>query len=87
MKTAKFSLYIFLVGAGAAVGAHVAELTAGVSFLSWLGYGLFFGTESPLVLDLHLFKLTFGISVKITVSSVLFIALSLILGRLILKKE
>ena len=84
---ARFWLYLFLVGAGVVVGALAAEITAGVPFLSWLGFGLDFGTESPIVLDLSILRLTFGISVKITVSSVLFIALSLILGRLILRKE
>ena len=87
MKKTSFWLTVFLVGAGVVVGALVAEITSGVSFLKWLGFGLNFGTENPFVLDLNILRLTFGISVKITVSSVLFIALALILGRLITKKE
>ena len=86
MKT-RFWLNLFLIAAGVVVGALVAEITAGVKYLTWLSYGLDFGTESPFVLDLNLLRLTFGISVKITVASVIFIALALILGRLIMRKE
>ena len=74
---------LFLVLVGVVIGTMVAEITVGISWLQWLSYGLWFGTESPLVLDLHLIRLTFGISLNITVSTVLFIALSLLLGRLI----
>ena len=86
MKT-RFWLNLFLVAAGVVVGAMTAEITAGVKYLSWLSYGLSFGTESPFVLDLKLLRLTFGISVNITVASVFFIALALLLGHLILRKE
>lgn len=84
MKT-KFWLNLFLICAGVVVGALVAEITAGVNWLSWLSFGLDFGTRTPFVLDLSIISLTFGITLKITVSSILFIALSLILGRLVLK--
>ena len=77
-----FWLNLFLVPVGVVVGTMAAEMTAEISWLRWLSYGLWFGTESPLVLDLHLIRLTFGISLNITVSTVLFIALSLLIGRL-----
>ncbi len=83
----KFWLYLFLIGAGLVAGALAAEITADVPWLSWLGFSLSFGTPEPFELDLNIVRLTFGISVKLTVSAVLFIALALILGRLILKKE
>ncbi len=63
----------------------LAEMTAGVPFLSWLSYGLDFGTESPLILDLNVLRLTVGLSVKITISTIICVALSLILGRMIVK--
>lgn len=81
-----FWLNFFLICIGIVVGSMVAELTAGVSALSWLSYGLDFGLTSPFVLDMSVFHLTLGISVKITISSVIFVALSLVLGRLIAKK-
>lgn len=81
-----FWLNFFLICAGIVVGAMVAEMTAGIPLLSWLSYGLDFGTESPLVLDLNVLRLTVGISFKITISTIIFVALSLILGRLIVRK-
>lgn len=86
MGRAKFWLNAFLVCVGVVIGAMVADMTKDVSFLSWLSYWLSFGTETPFVLNLNIIKLTFGISLNLTVSSVLFIALSLILGKLIVRK-
>lgn len=86
MKNGKFWLNVFLVCVGVVIGAMVSEMTAGVSWLRWLSYGLAFGTESPFVLDLNVIRITFGINLQLTVSSVIFIALSLILGKLIVKK-
>ena len=81
-----FWLNFFLVCIGIVTGSMVAEMTKGIPSLSWLSYGLDFGTKSPLVIDLNVLLLTFGISVKITISSIIFIALSLVLGRLIARK-
>lgn len=81
-----FWLNFFLICVGIVIGSMVAELTAGIGALSWLSYGLDFGLTSPFVLDMSVFHLTLGISVKITVSSIIFVALSLVLGRLIAKK-
>ena len=83
MRTRSFWLTLFLVLAGIVAGAMAAELTAGIPALSWLSYGLSFGTESPVYLNLNVIRLTFGISVNITVSTVIFIALALLLGRLL----
>ncbi len=81
-----FWLNFFLICVGIVIGSMVAELTAGIGALSWLSYGLDFGLTSPFVLDMSVFHLTLGISVKITVSSIIFVALSLVLGRLIARK-
>lgn len=80
-----FWLNFFLICTGIVVGAMVAEMTVGIPYLSWLSYGLDFGTETPLVLNLNVLRLTVGVSVKITISTILFVALSLILGRIIVR--
>jgi hypothetical protein len=61
-------------------------MTSGIKALSWLSYGLDFGMKSPLVLDLNVLELTLGVSVKITIATVICTALALILGKLIIKK-
>lgn len=81
-----FWFNLFLVCVGIVVGSMVAEMTAGISALSWLSYGLDFGTATPFVLDLNVLKLTFGITVKITISTVIFVAISIVLGRTIARK-
>ncbi|MBQ8641829.1 MAG: DUF4321 domain-containing protein [Clostridia bacterium] len=78
-----FWLNLFLVLVGIVTGSMVMEITAGVPWLNWLSYGLDFGTASPLVLDLHVLKLTLGATVNITVAHILFTVLSILLGRLI----
>ena len=82
-----FWLNLFLILVGVVIGSMVAEMTVGISWLKWLSYGLEFGTETPLVLNLNRLQLTFGISIKITVSMILFIALSLLLGRVITREK
>ena len=83
----RFWMNLFLVIVGVVIGSMVAEMTVGISWLKWLSYGLEFGTESPLVLNLSLLRLTFGIDLKVTVSMILFIALSLMLGRVITRER
>jgi len=80
-----FWLNLFLICVGIVAGSLVAELTVGVPFLEWLSYGLDFGTESPFVLNLNVLRFTFGISFKITISTIIFVALSLVVGRAITK--
>ncbi len=80
-----FWLNLFLICVGIVAGSLVAELTADVSFLSWLSYGLDFGTESPFVLNLNVLRFTFGISFKITISTIIFVVISLLCGRSIIK--
>ncbi len=81
-----FWLNFFLVCVGIVTGSMVAEMTAGIPALSWLGYSLSFGLTSPIVLDMNVFALTFGINIKISIATVIFVALSLLLGRLITRK-
>ncbi|MBQ4354516.1 MAG: DUF4321 domain-containing protein [Clostridia bacterium] len=80
-----FWLTFFLVCVGVVIGEMVAEMTASVPYLSFLSYGLDFGTESPISIDLNILRFTFGINIKITISTIIFIVLSLVLGRVIAK--
>ena len=81
-----FWLNFFLVLIGIVVGEFIASLTAGVKALSWLSFGLSFGQNTPVTLDLQALTLTFGISVNITLSTVIFVILSVVIGRAIARK-
>lgn len=72
---------LLFVCAGIVIGSMVGELTAGVPVLQWLSYGLDFGTAAPVTVDLHVLSLTFGITVRITVSHILFVVLAVLVGR------
>ncbi len=85
MRTS-FWLNFFLVCIGIVTGSLVASLTAGIKGLSWLAYGLNFGTSSPLTLNLQVINLTFGVSINITIATVICVVLSVIIGRAIARK-
>ena len=75
----------FLVLVGIVLGTFVAYICKDVSALSWLSYGIDFGLESPLVLNLGILRLTFGIGIDLTLSVVIFVILSLLIGRALAK--
>ena len=77
---------VFLVCAGIIVGSLVAVLTKSVGFLSWLSYGLNFGLTEPFVLDLSVMKLTFGMTVNLNISVILFLSLFLAVGLRLYRK-
>ena len=77
---------IFLVLIGIVIGSLVASLTASVPALSWLSYALSFGHPTDFVLDLSVVHINFGLSVNLSVSVILFVILSLVLGRYFAKK-
>ena len=79
-----FSFFLVLVGI--VVGSLLANVTASVPALGWLAYALSFGLESPVVLDLSVIRLTFGLSVNLSVAVILCIIISLVVGNFFYKK-
>ncbi|MBE6658841.1 MAG: DUF4321 domain-containing protein [Ruminococcaceae bacterium] len=71
----------FLVLVGIVVGSLLAKVTASVPALGWLSYALTFGLESPFVLNLSVVRLTFGLSVDLSISVILCVVISLVLGN------
>ena len=81
-----FWLNFFLICVGIVTGSMVAEMTSGIPAVSGETYGLDFGMKSPLGLDLNVLELTLGLSVRITIATIIFTILSLLLGKLIIRK-
>lgn len=76
------SIYsMFLVLIGIVVGTLVSKVTASVSALGWLSYALTFGLEAPVVLDLSVIRLTFGLSVDLSIAVILCVVISLVVGN------
>ncbi len=77
-----WALFLLLL-AGIVLGGFIGNLAAGVSGLSWLAYGQSFGLTSPIVLDLGIMVLTFGLTINITIASIIGVLLAIIIYRLI----
>ncbi len=50
---------------------------------SWLNYGQTFGLSSPLVLDLGILSITFAMTIRITIASLIGIAAGIFVYRII----
>ena len=72
---------LLLVLAGVVLGGFIGSLAANVSGLSWLNYGQSFGLENPIVLDLGLLILTFGLTIHISIASILGVVIAIIIYR------
>ena len=78
MRKNNWSCFLLIL-AGIVIGGFIGSLFPN----SWLNYGQSFGLSSPLVLDLGILCITFGLSIKITIASILGIAVGIIIYRFI----
>lgn len=74
-------LFIVCLLGGIVTGALLANLCEGVPFLSWLSYYVSFGisADRPLVLDLGILQLTFGVNFGLYTAQIFTIALSILI--------
>ena len=77
-----WALFLLLL-AGIVLGGFIGSLTQGISFLSWLNYGQAFGFQNPIVLDLGILVITFGLNIKITIASIIGVIIAIIIYRFI----
>jgi hypothetical protein len=78
----KWTLLLILL-CGVVLGGFIGQLCSGVSFLSWLSYGSVFGLTSPVVLDLGIIVLTFGVTITINIASIIGIIAGIIIYRIL----
>lgn len=81
MKNKNFWILLLLLLTGIVLGGFFGNMAAGVPWLSWLNFGQSFGLDSPLVLNLGILVITFGLSIKITMASIIGVAIALIIYR------
>ena len=76
-------ILLLLLLAGIVLGGLLGQLAANVSWLSWLDYGKSFGINSgtPLVLDLSVMVITFGLELKLNVSAIIGIILAFVVYK------
>ena len=73
MATKEKNIWVFLIFilSGIVVGGLLGVLAEKISWLWWLSYGEQFGFTNPVTLDLSVIKFTFGLWIKIIVSSII----------------
>ncbi len=74
-------ILILFILAGLVIGGLLGDLAGKVDWLWWLSFGEEFGLESPIVLDLGIAKLTFGLMLKINIASIIGVVIALIIYR------
>lgn len=74
---------LLLILAGIVLGGFIGILTEGIPALSWLGYGQSFGLEDPIVLNFGMLVITFGLTIKISIASIIGIIIAIIIYRFI----
>lgn len=77
-----WALFLLLL-AGIVLGGFIGELTTKIPGLSWLNYGQSFGISNPMVLNLGILVITFGLSIKITIASIIGVLIAIIIYRLL----
>ena len=75
-----WALFLLLL-AGIVLGGFIGMLAEGVPSLDWLAYGQSFGLYEPIVLNLGVLVVTFGLSIKITIASIIGVILSILIYR------
>ncbi len=72
MKIKRNIFFLFFLLAGILTGALIGSVCEGVSFLRWLSYGANFGVgaNTPVIIDLIIFKLTLGFSFAINIAQI-----------------
>ena len=83
MNGKNFWILLIMLLAGIVLGGFMGQLAEGVSWLRWLNFGQSFGIDSPLVIDFGILVITFGLTIKITMASILGLAAALSIYRYI----
>ena len=83
MATKEKNVWILLVFilSGIVIGGLLGELASQVDWLWWLSYGESFGLSQPLTLDLSVIQLTFGLTFKINISSIIGMILAIFIYK------
>lgn len=73
-------LMVFLLS-GLVLGGLLGELAKSVDWLWWLSYGMDFGLQNPLILDLTVLKITFGVTFTINIASIIGMTIAILIYR------
>ena len=72
-----------LLLSGIVLGSFIGDMAQNIPGLSWLNFGQTFGLDSPLIVNLGMLVVTFGLTIRITMASIIGVALALVIYRMI----
>ncbi len=74
---------LLLLLSGIVLGGFLGEMVAGVPGFSWLNYGESFGLNNPLVLNFGILVITFGLTIRITMASIIGVIIAILVYRIL----
>ena len=74
-------LLVLFILCGIVIGSLIGEVVSQVEALWWIGYGQTFGLTAPLTLDMGVISLTFAMTLKINIASIIGLGIALFLYR------
>ena len=80
-------MFIIVLLTGIVLGGLIGKLAEGVPSLWWLNYGNEFGLNKPVSLNLTVLKIEFGVTISITVSSIIGMILAIFVYSWLNKKH
>ena len=83
MHYRNFWILLIMLLAGIVLGGFMGQMADGIPWLGWLNFGQSFGLDSPLVVNFGILVITFGLTIKITMASIIGVAIALIIYRFI----
>ena len=83
MHYRNFWILLIMLLTGIVLGGFMGQMAEGIPWLGWLNFGQSFGLDSPLVVNFGILVITFGLTIKITMASIIGVAIALIIYRFI----
>ncbi|MBR6614439.1 MAG: DUF4321 domain-containing protein [Lachnospiraceae bacterium] len=72
---------LLLLLSGIVLGGFIGEMTANLPGLGWLNYGQSFDLNNPLVLNFGILVITFGLTIRITMASIIGVIIAILVYR------
>ena len=80
-KEKSILILVLFILCGLVIGGLLGELASKVDFLWWLSYGEEFGLADPIILNLQVITITFGLMFKINISSIIGMILAIFIYK------
>ncbi len=83
MKGKNSWVLLLMLLSGIVLGGFIGNLADGIVGLSWLNFGQSFGLNDPLVLNFGILVITFGLSIRITMASIIGVIIAILTYRML----